>query len=40
VLKAMLALGAVAAVAVGLALPAPALHNVTGHYIQPGVYSG
>ena len=38
-LKAILALGAVAAVAVGLALPAPALNGPAGHFMQPGVYS-
>jgi hypothetical protein len=39
VLKAMLALGAFAAVAVGLMLPAPANHNLSDHFLRPGVYS-
>ncbi len=36
--KAMLALGALAAVSVGLMLPAPASHGPS-HFLQPGVYS-
>jgi hypothetical protein len=39
VLKAMFALGAMAAVAIGLMLPAPAIHGPGGHFLRPGVYS-
>jgi hypothetical protein len=38
VLKAMLAFGALAAVSVGLMLPAPMSHG-RSHFLQPGVYS-
>ncbi len=34
-----MALGALAAVAVGLMLPAPATQSHSSHYLQPGVYS-
>jgi hypothetical protein len=37
VLKAILALGAIAAVSVGLLLPAPMLHGRSGPFLQPGV---
>jgi hypothetical protein len=37
VLKAMLALGALAAVTVGLVLPAPAHHAQPKHFLQAGV---
>ena len=36
-LKAMLALGALAAVTVGLVLPAPARHDQPKHFLQVGV---
>jgi hypothetical protein len=39
VVKAMLALGALAAVAVGLMLPAPLLRGQADLFLQPGVYS-
>jgi hypothetical protein len=38
-IKAMIALAAVAAVAIGLMLPAPMVHTATSHFLQPGVYS-
>jgi hypothetical protein len=39
VLKAMLALGALVAVGVGLLLPAPVVHGASDHFLRPGVYS-
>jgi hypothetical protein len=39
VLKAMLALGALVAVGVGLLLPAPVIHGPSDHFLRPGVYS-
>ena len=38
-LKAMFALGALAAVAIGLVLPAPVLDHRSQHFMQPGVYA-
>ena len=38
-LKALLALGAVAAVAIGLMLPAPVMDGRSHDFLSPGVYA-
>ncbi len=37
--KALLAMGVVLAVAIGMVLPAPSLHNSFDSYMRPGVAS-
>jgi hypothetical protein len=39
VVKALLAMGAIIAVAIGLTLPAPVIHHGSELYMHPGVYS-